>query len=181
MIILETKRLVLRKLVQSDFAELYELYRDPEIRKFFPEGVLTEAQTQEELSWYLNGGWSEHPELGLWATILKESGRFVGRCGLIPWQIDGNVEVEVAYLIAKSHWRQGLGSEAAIALVDYGLNRLGFDHIIALIDSANEASIRTAARAGLSFDREQLVEGVLCPVYSIWKKADTFLTNLVGS
>ena len=49
---LETDRLLMRRLVATDLDELYALYRDPEIRRYFPEGTLTRAETQEELEWF---------------------------------------------------------------------------------------------------------------------------------
>src|SRR5688572_1252681 len=107
MTILETERLLMRRLVASDLDDLYALYRDPEIRRYFPEGTLTLEETREELAWFLNGH-PDHPELGLWATIHKPTGAFIGRCGLLPWTISGVDEVEIAYLIAKPYWRQAL-------------------------------------------------------------------------
>jgi RimJ/RimL family protein N-acetyltransferase len=111
-LILETKRLLLRHLVIEDLAKLFALYRNPEIRKYFPEGVLTREETREELEWHMNGH-PEHPELGLWATVHKETGKFVGRCGLLPWKIDDRQEVEIAYLLDKAYWGRGLATDAA--------------------------------------------------------------------
>jgi ribosomal-protein-alanine N-acetyltransferase len=165
--ILETRRLALRTLAPEDLDGLYALYRDPEIRRYFPEGTLTYEQTREELDWFLQGGDPAHPQLGLWATILKESGRFIGRCGLIPWTIDGIEEVEVAYLLAKDHWRQGLGAEIAEALVRYGFERLHLSRLIALIDPENRASIGTAEKAGLRFERRIEHEGSPCSLYAV--------------
>src|SRR5512133_2610660 len=113
--ILESERLIFRRLEAEDLDELYALYSDPEVRRYFPEGTLTRAETQEELEWFLNGH-PQHPELGLWATIEKETNRFIGRCGLLPWTIDGQYEVEVAYMLGKEYWGQGLGTEAARAI-----------------------------------------------------------------
>ena len=163
--ILETRRLILRRLVPEDLDALFALYSDPEARRFFPEGTLSYAETKRELEWF-SAGHPEHPELGLWATICKESGRFIGRCGLLPWTIDGVLEVEVAYLLDKRYWRRGLGAEAAEALVRYGFERLGLRRLIALIDPANDASIRTAERAGLRFERTIEFEGQ-CSLYAI--------------
>ena len=164
--ILETERLQMRRLVPADLDDLYALYRDPEIRRYFPEGVLTLDETRDELAWFLNGH-PDHPELGLWATLHKPTGAFIGRCGLLPWKIDGVEEVEIAYLIAKPWQRQGLGAEAARALVRYGFETLGLRRLIALIDPAHEASIRTALGAGLRYEREAEVEGLISPVYAI--------------
>lgn len=166
MIILESERLVLRRLEPGDLDALHALYRDPEIRRYFPEGTLTLEETRGELDWFRNGH-PNHPELGLWATIHKPSGAFIGRCGLLPWVIDGVAEVEIAYLIARRFWGQGLGREAARALVRYGFEALGFTRLIALIHPAHTASIRTAMSAGLAFERMAEVEGVSSALYAI--------------
>lgn len=152
MIILETERLLLRHLEMDDLDDLYALYRDPEMRRYFPEGTLSYEETQEELAWFLNGH-PEHSELGLWATIHKADNRFIGRCGLLPWTIEGQDEVEIAYMIAKAYWRQGLGAEAASALRDYGFATLKLPRLICLIDPENAASINTARKIGMTFEK----------------------------
>jgi [ribosomal protein S5]-alanine N-acetyltransferase len=164
--ILETDRLLMRRLVASDLDDLHALYRDPEIRRYFPEGTLTLEETREELEWFLNGH-PDHPELGLWATVHKPTGAFIGRCGLLPWTIDSVDEVEVAYLIAKQWQRQGLGAEAARALVHYGFEALGLTRLIALIDPGHEASIRTAIRAGLRFEKDVKMDAVRSAMHVI--------------
>jgi RimJ/RimL family protein N-acetyltransferase len=151
--ILETKRLILRHLEPGDLDALYMLYRDPEIRRYFPEGTLTYQETREELEWFLNGH-PQHPELGLWATMLKSSGQFIGRCGLLPWVIDGRPEVELAYMIAREHWGQGLGTEAAQGVLDYGFEHLGLSRLVCLIDRDNVTSIRVAMKIGMRFEKE---------------------------
>lgn len=167
LIIVQTPRTILRKLREDDLDELSRLYADSDIRRFFPEGVLSRAETKQELDWYLNGGWPEHPELGLWATIHREADRFIGRCGLIPWTIDNRVEIEIAYLIAKDFWRQGLATEVAAAIVQHAFTHLRLTRLIALIDRDNIASARTAQSIGLRFEREVEVEGTMAQLYSL--------------
>lgn len=152
MLILETERLMLRRLLPADLDALFALYSDPELRRYFPEGTLSLEETREELEWFLEGH-PRHPELGLWATIHRPTGRFIGRCGLLPWTIDGRAEVEVAYLLDKAFWGQGLASEAGRALVRYGFERLGLTRLICLIDPENRASIRVAQRIGMALER----------------------------
>ena len=152
MIILETNRLILRHLLLDDLDDLFALYRDPEMRRFYPEGVLTLAKTQEELAWFLEGH-PAHPELGLWATIHKPTNRFIGRCGLLPWTIDACDEVEVAYMIDKAFWGQGLGTEAAQAIRDYGFETLHLTRLVCLIEAENQASTRVAEKIGMTFEK----------------------------
>ena len=131
MIILETQRLSLRHLEPRDLDALFRLYRDPEVRKHFPDGTLTLEQTREELEWSSNGH-PRHPELGLWATIERRTGDFVGRCGLLPWTIDGVFEVELAYLIDKRRWREGFATEAALAIVEHARSVLKLSRLVCL-------------------------------------------------
>ena len=149
----------------DDLEDLFALYSNAQVRKYFPEGTLTYEETKEELEWFLNG----HPELGLWATIQKETGKFIGRCGLLPWTIEGREEVEVAYMIAQEYWKQGLGSEAAQGILQYGFEKLQLSRLICLIDKDNDASIKVASGLGMTFEKE--VDDGMGPaqLYSIHK------------
>jgi len=169
MIILETDRLILRHLLPSDLDSLFALYSDPEVRRYFPEGTLTYEETKEELEWFLNRH-PEHPQLGLWATIHKETNQFIGRCGLLPWTIDQRPEVEVAYLLAKAYWGHGLGTEAAQAILHYGFEQLKLSRLICLIDRENQASIKVARNIGMTFEKEGKDEKGPFLLYSISKQ-----------
>lgn len=164
--ILESERLIMRHLVPDDLDELFTLYRDPETRRYFPDGTLTYEETKEELEWFLHGH-PDQPQLGLWATIHKESGRFIGRCGLLPWTIEGQGEVEVAYLLGKAYWRQGLGSEAAQAIAQYAFEQLGLSRLICLITPGNEASVKVATNIGMALEKEIVDEFGPALVYAM--------------
>lgn len=152
-IILETKRLLLRRFVINDLDGLFEFYSDPDVVKYIPDAPRTYEETKGELEWFMNGH-PRFPELGLWATIDKETNQFIGRCGLLPWTIDGQKEVEVAFAFSKEYWRQGLGTEVAQALVHYGFEHLQLSRLICLIDHENQASIKVATKIGMTFEKE---------------------------
>jgi RimJ/RimL family protein N-acetyltransferase len=126
--ILETSRLILRHPVLDDLDSLYALYCDPEVIKYIPDAPRNYEDTRKELE-------------------------FMGRCGLLPWTIDGQNEVEVAYLISRAFWGQGLGTEAAQAILDYGFEKLGLSRLICLIDQENTASIKVAEKIGMTFEK----------------------------
>jgi RimJ/RimL family protein N-acetyltransferase len=151
--ILETNRLILRHQVLDDLDNLFALYCDPDVSRYIPDAPRNYEEAREELEWHMNGH-PKYPELGLWATIHKETNRFIGRCGLLPWTFDGQKEVEVAYLISKSYWGQGLGTEVAQAILDYGFYKLNLSRLICLIDEKNLASIKVAEKIGMNFEKE---------------------------
>ena len=150
--ILETERLLLRHQVIEDLDDLWALYCDPEITKYIPDAPRSRKEAQEELEWHMHGH-PKHPELGLWATIHKETGKFIGRCGLLPWTIDDVNEVEVAYTIARNYWGQGLGSEAAQAILKYGFEKLHLSRMVCLIDPENKASQKVAEKMGMAWEK----------------------------
>ena len=165
MIVLQTPRLTLRHLEPSDLQPLFELYRDPEVRRYYPDGTRTHEETREELEWFLHGH-PRYPELGLWATVERSGGAFLGRCGLLPWTIDGVHEVELAYLIDKRRWGEGLASEAARGIVAYARDVLRLRRLIALVTPGNDASARVAIKVGMAFERETTDEYGPCHIYA---------------
>lgn len=164
--ILETDRLILRCLTMDDLDALAVLYRDPEVRQYFPERTLTYEETKEELEWIIKVYYGQYG-YGLWATIHKPTGAFIGRCGLLPWTIEERFEVEVAYLLDRAFWGQGLATEAAAAIVRYGFERLDVARLICLVDHENLASQRVAAKIGMRFEKEIVDDKGPALVYAI--------------
>ena len=166
MIVLETPRLLLRRLETGDLEPLFALYRDPEIRRWFPDGTRTLEQTRDELEWFIEGH-PRHPELGLWATIEKRSGAFLGRCGLLPWTIAGKLEVELAYLIDKARWGEGLATEASLGIVAHAREKLGLGRLICLVMPGNERSVAVARKVGMRFEGEHVDEYGSCHLHAM--------------
>jgi ribosomal-protein-alanine N-acetyltransferase len=165
-VILETARLVLRHQDPGDLDDLWALYCDPQITKYIPDAPRTREEARKELEWHMHGH-PKHPELGLWATIDKETGKFIGRCGLLPWFLDGQDEVEVAYTIARDYWGKGLATEAAQAILQYGFEHLNLPRLICLIDPDNIASQNVAQKLGMKFEKEAHDELGTFWIYSI--------------
>jgi [ribosomal protein S5]-alanine N-acetyltransferase len=185
--VIETERLVLRRLTMDDVGDLAELYRDPEVRRYFHEGPLTTEETRDELEWVIEVQYARFG-FGLWATILKATGALIGRCGLLPWTAvpgpggeltiqhvaergpepeDSWLEVEIAYLLAKPYWGHGLATEAAGAIVRYAFEELHLSRIICMFDPDNVASRRVAEKVGMRFERSVTYEGEVGPLYSM--------------
>ena len=165
MVVLETPRLVLRRIEPDDLDALCALYRDPEVRRYIPEGVLGREETREEMAWHLHGH-RDDPDLGLWATIERASGAFLGRCWLLPWDVEGRREVELAYLIDRARWGEGFATEAARGIVEHATRVLRLPRLVAFVMPGNVASERVAMNAGLAFEREAEVEGDRALVYA---------------
>ena len=166
MIVLTTERLLLRHFEAGDRQPLYTLYRDPEIRRHYPDAIRTYEETQEELGWLLNGH-PRCPELGLWATVERDTGEFLGRCGPLPWHIQGKDAVELAFMIKKERWREGLATEAAQGIIKHSYEVLGLRRLVRLVMLGNTASAGVARKIGMSLEREFTDELGPCRLHSL--------------
>ena len=137
----------------DDLDDLFSFYSDPDVVKYIPDAPRSYEETREELEWFMNGH-PKFPKLGLWGTIYKETGQFIGRCGLLPWTIDGQNEIEVAFALRKEYWGQGLATETAQGIVHYAFETLNLSRLICLIEPENHASINVATKLGMTFEKE---------------------------
>ena len=163
--VIETERLLLRHLTLDDLADLYAFYQDDGVRQFIPDAPRNLAETEEELLAIL--GDYGRCGFGLWATIDRETGAFIGRCGLIPWTIKGREEVEVAFALTPAFWGRGLATEAARAIIQYGLEHLHLPRLICLMLPENLASIRVGFKTGMNLSGELSVDGLTVLCYSV--------------
>ena len=163
-VLFESPRLLFRPLTLEDLEDLAALYADPEVMHFF-DGVRTRDQARAEIEMCQR----MYGEVGFyfWATILKTENRFIGRCGILPQWIEGQPEYEVAYMIARRYWNQGLGTEAARAIKEYGFARYAFPRLISLIAPGNRASVRVAEKNGMRYIRDVWANGYLDQMYAV--------------
>jgi RimJ/RimL family protein N-acetyltransferase len=155
--VIRTDRLVLRPFVLDDLDALAEVLSDPEVMRYVGAGEArgrTRAETEKTLRTLIAdyGRWGH----GLLAVTTSEEnrGRPIGWCGLIRWDLDGQTEVEVAYVLGRAYWGKGYGTEAAAAVRDYGLRGLGRRRLVSLIYPENLASIRVAEKNGMAYERD---------------------------
>lgn len=145
--ILETKRLKVREMTLDDIDRLYEIYADPSITEYM-EGLYPDRQEELEFSKsYIENMYGFYG-YGLWLVIEKSNGRIIGRAGLSNREVDGEVYLELGYVIAKENQRQGYATEVSQAILEYAKDELCATQVIALMKPENEASVRTARKLG---------------------------------
>ena len=143
---LETIRLILRPYTADDFDALFEILSDPETMAHYPRPY-DAAGVRRWIDW--NIGNYQTYGFGLWAVVLKETGQFIGDCGITMQNIDGVQLPELGYHIHKAHWRKGYAKEAASVVRDWFFNNTAFDALYSYTKSTNIASIATAASVGM--------------------------------
>ena len=152
----------------DDLDDLHTLYHSPDVRKYYTEGIPNDEEIRRELAWIVDECYVQYG-FGMWATIDKATGKFIGRCGLCPMDIEGHEEIEVAYMLAKEYWGQGLATEAAQAILKYGFEQAGVSRLICVINPGNLASARVAEKIGMTLEIDGDVNGEPTLLYSINK------------
>lgn len=144
--VLETERLCLRQLEESDLKDLEEILKDPITMTAYEHGF-----SDEECRDWLDRMMRRqiHDGISLYAVIHKETGEFLGQCGLTMQNVEGEMLPEVGYLFKRKHWKNGYATEASSACIEYGFNEKGFDAIYCIIRDNNEASHAVARRNGM--------------------------------
>lgn len=144
--ILETERLYLREMNQSDFGSLCRILQDEETMYAY-EGAFSDAEVQEWLDRQISR--YQKWNFGLWAVILKATDEMIGQCGLTmqPWKEEE--VLEIGYLFERKYWHKGYAAEAAAACKKYAFERLKADEVCSIIRDTNTASQRVAIRNGM--------------------------------
>ena len=148
---IETERLLLREYTLDDFDALYEIMSDPETMAHYP-APYDEARTRRWIEWNLEN-YAKYG-FGLWAVVLKETGEFIGDCGLTLQNIDGEMLPEIGYHIHKKYWRRGFAKEAARAVRDWVFTNTEYDVVYSYMKYTNEGSWRTAMANGMKKVKE---------------------------
>ena len=148
---IETERLLLRPYTLSDFDSLYEILSDPETMQHYP-APFDEEKTRNWITWNLDN--YEKYGFGLWAVVLKETGEFIGDCGITLQNIDGEILPEIGYHIHKKYWRRGFAKEAARAVRDWGFRNTQYDIFYSYMKYTNIGSWSTALANGMKKVKE---------------------------
>lgn len=166
-VVMETGRLLLRHLQLDDLDDLAAIVGDPAGMRHYPH-PFTRPETRD---WILRNRarYAEHGH-GLWAVILKETGEFVGDCGLTIQTLEGVDELEVGYHIKRSHWRRGLATEAALACRDFAFDALNRDRLVCITSPGNFASRGVAEKLGMTFEKNVIYKGLPQVILSLQRR-----------
>ncbi len=143
---LETKRLFLREMKQSDFDSLCKILQD-ENTMYAYEGAFSDDEVQE---WLDRQIYRYHKYgFGLLAVVLKETNKMIGQCGLTMQSWKDSEVLEIGYLFERIYWHNGYATEAAKACKKYAFEVLKADEVCSIIRDTNIASQNVAIRNGM--------------------------------
>jgi len=136
-----TTRLVMRRPIESDMPPIIEHANDWEVARRLgrlphPYGIVDARFFLDEVV----------PNELVWAITLRGEGLFMGAVGLTPKP--GSGAAELGYWLGRRFWGQGIATEAASAVVEYGLHSLGLAALTSGYFADNPASGRVLVKLG---------------------------------
>jgi ribosomal-protein-alanine N-acetyltransferase len=150
--VLETARLRLREIAETDVHDVYLLNSSPNVMRYLG-GERTLSSLEDALSLLHVRIFPQYQKYGVgrWAVILKGSGLFIGWCGL---KYDpAAMEYDLGYRFIEKHWGKGYATEAARGVIEYCRQHLIGKRIVGKALIENVASIRVLENIGMRFEK----------------------------
>lgn len=149
--ILETERLILREIIETDAEFVLDLLNQPSfIKNIGDRNVRTVEQSAEFIENRFRASYKQFG-FGLWAADLKETGETVGICGFV--KRDFLDDADIGFALLPQFERRGYAFEAAGASLDFGRKHLNLTRVLAVTSKHNEASGKLLEKLDFRFER----------------------------
>ncbi len=163
--VLETERLVLRELRESDADAVFQIFGDDAVTRYYDLATFTDVAQARQLLARMNARNASGDALR-WGIALRENDALIGTGGFNSF-VRGWFRAGIGYDLAQAYWNKGYMTEALSAMVRYGFEKLEsagmpLNRIEALVAPGNDASVRVLTKIG--FRREGILRE-----YGFWK------------
>lgn len=144
--VIETERLILRRITNDDVNEIFELRSNPETMQYIPRPLV--KTTEDALDHIAMIEEKIISNIGInWGITLKGNSKVLGIIGYYRMQPE-NYRAEIGYMLLPDFHGKGIISEAVNRLIAYGFNDLKLHSIEAVIDPENFASEKVLQKCG---------------------------------
>ena len=151
---LETNRLILRKILPSDTADMYDYSSRPETSRYLLWSPHANLKYTKKYIAYLQTAY-RNEEFFDFGLVDKESGKMIGTCGFTDFDMDNN-SAEIGYVLHPDFWGKGFAKEAILRVMAFGFAELHLHRITAKIMTGNSASKRVAEKCGMRHESTHL-------------------------
>jgi RimJ/RimL family protein N-acetyltransferase len=168
----ETERLLFRRITEQDFDTWLEFCRYPDSLKYiFSQEQLKVVDPIERCNIWFKRVFNRYENGlgGMNALVDKQTGAFVGQCGLLIQTIDDMEELEIGYSLMPAFRGKGYASEAAKKCKEFAFENEYAASLISVIVPENSDSIKVAMNNGIKLDKTTTSNGDIVNIYRINK------------
>jgi [ribosomal protein S5]-alanine N-acetyltransferase len=154
--IIETHRLFLNPILESECSTLQMVLADPYVRKCLCDDKILSLQEVDEMLKQSIKHFEEE-KFGLWFIKIKGESEVIGFVGL--WYFFDEEQPQLIYALLPKALKKGYATEAATRILEYCFDELGYEYLLASCDQPNLESQKVAERLGMSRVEEKIVNG----------------------
>jgi ribosomal-protein-alanine N-acetyltransferase len=171
-IILETKRLILREILEEDIEGMYDLDSDPLVHRYLGNNPINNREEAKAIIANVRKQYDENG-IGRWALIDKLTKEFIGWSGLkYEKQVRQEMHYyDIGYRLRRKFWGKGIATESALAALKYGFEVMNLAEIYGGAHIENIASNKILNNIGLKFIETFDLDGEAHNWYGIDKNA----------
>jgi RimJ/RimL family protein N-acetyltransferase len=144
---LSTVRLTLRPFRRSDWDDVHAYAADPDVVRYLDWGPNGPADTTAHLDEVV----ADSPTRLPYAIERRTDGRVVGSAELVIDSLTHR-RAQMGYVLARDAWGQGYATEAAAAVLRFGLHDAGLRRVSATCDPDNTGSARVLEKIGMAYE-----------------------------
>ncbi len=147
-----TDRVQLSPVTDENVKQLHQIWTLPGVRQYLWDDRIISLQETKEIVDRSKIAFKNN-EYGVWVARLKNNPSLIGFSGY--WPFFEPPQIQLIYGLDPKYWKQGLGSEIARSMIEYGFNKYKFKTIYAACDTANLASIALMDRIEMEFYKQE--------------------------
>ena len=170
--VIETERLLLRKVSMDDAEDIFLLRTNEAAMKYINKPKLVSIDDAKELIKKMN-----EPDRIQWGITLRKENKIIGTIGFHRIEKE-HYRAEIGYMLHPDHWNTGIMSEAITKMIDHCFNKMQLHSIEAIINPDNDVSRKLLKKFGFIkeayFKENFFFEGKFfdSEVYSLVKKVN---------
>jgi [ribosomal protein S5]-alanine N-acetyltransferase len=163
---LQTTRLHLCPITQSDFEDTWLLQSDPAVMHYIRPAETNPSDVQTRVDKWIEYH-QNNPNYTVYSLKLIESGEFIGYAVIRHVEFQVDQEIETGYCLAKKYWQQGYATEALLALITYAKS-LQLTQLVAFINPKNSASKHVLEKCGFVFSGKKMAYNAVLDYFVLY-------------
>nr|WP_322743632.1 GNAT family N-acetyltransferase [Romeria gracilis] len=192
--------MILREMGPADAEAIFRIFADDQVTQYTDMDSATQLSQVEWLIQRRTELFRQKKRIR-WGIARKQDNVIIGSCGYTQWHQQSR-RAEIGYELARAYWHQGIMTEAAKAVIDFGFQAMELNRIEAMVMLENQASMKlnepvrfslrkTCSSESLPFILRLAVSRAIWPSWAIFQTArslistDKFMsmkvTNRIGS
>ncbi|QOR67894.1 GNAT family N-acetyltransferase [Cytobacillus suaedae] len=154
---LETDRLQLREINLEDAQNIYDLFSNEEVTRYYGQETLTNIEQAHQFVTFFDKNYKEKRGIR-WGIQIKGTSTLIGTIGFNAWS-PKHKRAEIGYELHPNHWRKGFATEAVSKVISYGMTELELTRIGAVVFIDNKPSNDLLLKLG--FEKEGILRNYM--------------------